>query len=393
MPDQFSKPAQTPPPPPPPLTPGVMAVRIPPELRQAAAERLVSAPDKARAAANLLENAAQHGINLDLLWGTITPPPPPTPTPSGSTPGRESPTPAVLQTCLAVPTAGRTAMLFLSAPALDRRFGPPGVQQAHLTAALRIALRELPTLANPPLVIAQTLIEPHHEWAEEACREAGMTWVGRLHFMRLPWPVRFPKDPSPWPEGITVASITNPLDFSPQGDGTALARALESTYTDTLDCPELCGLRHTRDVITSHMATGVFDPKRWWIVRRNGVPEGCCLLNHCPANRAIELVYLGISPNLRGRQLARRLLTHALTHADAPDAREVTCAVDTRNAPALKLYHAMGFRNFGSRTGFVMPLMSAQIEPKPSTPSTTNAHGGNVGTSGGQENLASAKRL
>ncbi len=356
-----------------------LAQRIPPELRLAAVERLVSAPDRTRAARNLIESAHQHAIDLDLLWGFIHPP------------TTRQPLPAVSQTCLAVPTAGRTAMLFLSPP--DTRHGPPDIQRAELTATLRLALRELPKASKTPLILAQTLLETHHDWAEAACRDAGLTWVGRLHFMRLPYPVRFPPDSSiAWPPGITLTQVTNPLDFAPDGDGTALARALEATYTDTLDCPELCGLRHTRDVITSHMATGEFDPKRWWIIRLHGVPEGCCLLNNCPANRAIELVYLGLSPALRGQQLARRMLIHALTRADAHDAREVTCAVDTRNTPAARLYHALGFRNFGSRIGFVMPLASELIEPKPAK-STTGGQSESFGTSGGQENFTSAKRL
>jgi GNAT superfamily N-acetyltransferase len=155
----------------------------------------------------------------------------------------------------------------------------------------------------------------------------------------------------------------------------------------------LCGLRATRDVIASHMATGEFSPHRWWLLRAGGSPEGCCLLNHCPANRAVELVYLGISPGLRGRGLSRRLLEHALARADAPDAREITCAVDTRNTPAVRLYHAMGFRSFGSRAGFVKPLALARVEVKPSREPGVVDNGGSIGTPGGQENIAIAKRL
>jgi ribosomal protein S18 acetylase RimI-like enzyme len=357
-------------------------IRIPPGLRVSAAERLVSAPDRHRAARTLVETAAGHGIDLDLLWGNVR---------------RDHRSEMVAQVCLAVPSAGRTAMLFLSSPGTDRRLGPPEQQQAQLTDVLRLALSELPGACRAPLGLAQTLIEPGHEWAEQACRDAGMTWVGRLHFMRLPWPVRFARthgtEENPWPRGVTVTPVRDPLDFGPRADGTALERALELTYADTLDCPELCGLRSTRDVIISHMATGAFDPKRWWIVRLDGAPEGCCLLNHCPANHAIELVYLGISPKLRGRGLARRVLEHALTHADARDAREVTCAVDTRNLPATKLYHAMGFRMFGSRTGFVRPLAPAPDAPDGAGAATESPARGTLGTSGGQEKLAVAKRL
>ncbi|MCC5822019.1 MAG: GNAT family N-acetyltransferase [Phycisphaerales bacterium] len=351
--------------------------RVPPELRLAAAERLVSAPDRAKAARSLIETADDHGIDLDLLWGSID---------------RSGRHPRVTQACLAVPTAGRTVMLFLSAPGPDRQFGAPSQQIDDLTGVLQATLTDLPVRAPQHWGLAQVLVEPGQTWAESACRNAGMMWVGRLHFMRLAWPARMPAS-TPWPPGVTVEAVADPLDFSPQGDGTALEWALDRTYEATLDCPELCGLRSTRDVIASHMATGSFDPAHWWVVRLNGEPEGCCLLNHCPATRSIELVYIGISPRLRGHGLARRVLEYALTKLNAPGAREVTCAVDTRNTPALKLYHAMGFRAFGSRTGFVKPLPGSQIEAKPHESSTSPTGGGSIGTSGGQENIVIPKHL
>ncbi len=340
-------------------------VRIPPELRVSAAERLVSAPDRKRAARHLVENAQAHGINLDLLWGSID---------------HTAAQPFVRQVVMGVPTAGRTGMVFLSPPSPERRFGPGAAQSLELTACLRTMLDEFPAASPTPIGICQVLAEPEHRWAEQVCLDAGMTCVGRLSFLRLPWPARL--DPvTDWPAGVTLHRVRDPLDFSEHGCGTALAAALEATYEHTLDCPELCGLRPTRDVIASHMATGQFDPNRWWIVRLNDRPEGCCLLNHCPAQRSIELVYLGLSSRTRGLGLGRRLLTNALLNADASGVHEVTCAVDTRNTPALKLYHTMGFRAFSARVGFVMPTRATAIEAKPIAMSDSGA---TIGTSGGQ---------
>lgn len=356
----------------------ISPTRLPPALRVSAAERLVTAPDRQAAARRLVAHANAHGIDLSLLWGTVA----------------EGPQgPFVRQVCLGVPSAGRTGMLFLSAPAHDRRLGTPEVQQSELTASLRLAVAELPNASRTLLTLGQALIEPDHAWAETSCRAAGMIWVGRLQFMRLAWPVRFAPEPAHWPAGVTVSPLRNPTDFTPDGDGSALARALDGTYEQTMDCPELCGLRATRDVIASHMATGVFDPKRWWLLRRDGAPEGCCLLNHCPNNHAIELVYLGLSPRVRGQGLGRRLLEHALRRVGEAPAREVTCAVDTRNLPAIKLYHAMGFRAFTSRIGFVSPIAVRDLEGKPLVERVGVESGGTFGTPGGQENVASANRL
>lgn len=353
---------------------------IPPHLRVSAAERLVATPDRHRAARRLIDDATKHGIDLNLLWGTIDPDPK---------------DPFVRQAVLAVPSAGRTGMLFLSPPAPERRYGPDTVQFAELTDTLRTVNRDLPAAAPTPVTMTQALIEPQHAWAEAACRDAGMLFVGRLHFMRMPWRGSYPApaNATPWPDGITVETVDDALDFTPDGSGTALAAALEASYENTLDCPELCGLRSTHDVIASHMATGQYNPNRWWILREHGRPEACCLLNESPLNRSVELVYLGLSSRVRGRGLARTLLEHALSQLRVPASREVTCAVDTRNSPALKLYHAMGFRAFSARLGFVCPLASGVIETKPLERVTPGGQGGSFGTSGGQENLDGAKRL
>ena len=39
--------------------------------------------------------------------------------------------------------------------------------------------------------------------------------------------------------------------------------ALDRSYVDTMDCPELCGMRATADILASHKATGEFDPSLW----------------------------------------------------------------------------------------------------------------------------------
>ena len=125
---------------------------------------------------------------------------------------------------------------------------------------------------------------------------------------------------------------------------------------DTLDCPELCGLRRTDDVIASHLATGVFHPETWWLVFEDGEPEGCVLMSHCPEHDSVELVYLGLSPRLRRRGLGERLLRCAIARCARYSAASVTCAVDRRNAPAVALYERLGFRAFASRIALVRGL-------------------------------------
>jgi mycothiol synthase len=126
---------------------------------------------------------------------------------------------------------------------------------------------------------------------------------------------------------------------------------------ETLDCPELCGLRETRDVLDSHRSAGRFDPALWWMVRREGKPAGALLLNPSPAQGHVELVYLGLAPELRGCGVARRLMLTGLSALAGRAERDVTLAVDTRNTPALRLYESLGFRPFARRTALVRPIV------------------------------------
>lgn len=196
--------------------------------------------------------------------------------------------------------------------------------------------------------LAQALVEPHETAAADAFIAAGFVRLAELAYLRRPRPTRRRTDET-LPQGVTLSP------FQP-GDEPDLARALERSYIDTLDCPALCDMRDTRDVIESHRAAGQFTPGMWWIVRRNKQPEGALLLNPCPTQDHVELVYLGISPALRGLGLGSTLLRIGLARcADRPE-RTVTCAVDKRNSPAMRLYQREGFSAFADRVALVRPL-------------------------------------
>lgn len=326
------------------------AVRVPRELRLSAAERLVSPPHRREAARRLLESAPQHGIDLDLLWGVMEPGSDPTPKPSTRK--------RVRQTCLSVLGSGRTAMLFLSSPERDKSLGDTQTQVREITACIAAALDGLRDHAPKRVTLAQTLIEPKHAWAKQACAQAGMINVGHLEYMRKRvTPTDLTASPSEaWPQGVTVRAIQSLAPDHPSGDYHNLITALEGSYHDTLDCPELCGLRTMPDVIASHSATGRFDPAHWRLIFVDGQPSGCCLLSHCPHSRSVELVYLGIAPRARGMGLGRRVLAYGIGHLGALDINEVTCAVDTRNTPAIRIYESLGFAPFDARVGFVAPV-------------------------------------
>lgn len=319
---------------------GLQAGRIPRELEISAASRLVSeaAGPRVQAARRLVTAAALHGIDLSLMWGTM----------DRASDGRPV---RVRQVCLAVPGAGKTAAMVLSGPGTDR------AEHAERVESLKAACRDLGVsdkIGGRVIRLAQALPEPDEPWAVSAYVDAGFVKVGDLVYMRRPFAEPLQAGVQAWPPGVQVRPVR-----SFDADRGALIEGLDRTYQDTLDCPELCGLRETADVLESHRATGVFDPKLWWLAMLDGRPHGCILLARAPEHRSVELVYLGLSPELRGRGMGAKLLHLGLSRlhdGTGSDADSIACAVDLRNAPALRLYQRFGFREFGKRVALVRPI-------------------------------------
>ncbi len=334
----------------------IQTQQIPPALRLSAAERLVASPGRPEAAKRLIASASTHGIDLALMWGVV-----------GQSPDARDRKIGlcVRQVALAVLGPGRTAMIFLSNPDQSPRrahLGPVEIQINEIGAAARAALTGLRADAPAKVTLAQTLIEPDQAWAKQACTQAGMICVGELDYMQRPiTPAELtpapPHHPHPdWPAGIQVRPVRSLDPNAPDSDRQALIEALEGSYQETLDCPELCGLRPIEDVIDSHLATGEFDPSRWHLIFKDDQPAGCCLLSHCPQSTSVELVYLGLAPIARGLGLGRSVLSYAIAQLGPIGITQITCAVDRRNAPAISIYESLGFMRFDARVGFVAPI-------------------------------------
>jgi mycothiol synthase len=321
-----------------------------PELLLPAAMRLVSqhVSNRELAARRFLASAPSHRIDLSLLWVTLKP----------RTPARR--TPVVSQVCLLVPGSGRTAMTFLSEPdPTDPAPERDGRAVAERAACIGAAVTHAASHLTESVKLAQGLPSPSETWSIAAYNQAGFTHAGDLSYIRtsLPHPVQA-QQPAPWPPGIRVVSLRQYAqelgtpERSPAIDQ-ALTQALNRSYVDTLDCPELCGLRETPDVLDSHRATGICDPSLWFLVLLNDQPAGCMLLSRCPDQRCVELVYLGLGPEVRGKGLGKHLLhfgIRAITNIGEP---ELCCAVDRRNVPALRLYTGLGFLPFSERVALV----------------------------------------
>lgn len=312
-----------------PTTPSPAVVRVTPALHLPAAAALVGRgrADALTSGRRFLEAAAVHQIDLSNMWASV-----------------ESDGRTVRQVCLAVPGSGRTATMFTSTPGNE-------AQARELGAVIRAACG-----AVTESCLAQALLEPVEALAMESFEAAGFERLAELAYLRRPLPSTMSarrSTPPALPEGVRIRPYT-------PADDAALPGILDRTYIDTLDCPRLCDLRTTDEVLESHRAAGTFDPALWWMIdlEQNGATstEGVMLFNPNPSMGNIELVYLGIAPALRGRGVALPALEFGIRQCALRGGglRSVTCAVDRKNTPAIRLYERTGFRESALRIAYVM---------------------------------------
>src|SRR6185437_10744422 len=135
-----------------------------------------------------------------------------------------------------------------------------------------------------------------------------------------------------------------------------LAKMVEATYEQTLDCPSLNGVQDCGDVLAGYRATSSFDPSRWFVARHSGLDVGCLLLADIADANQWLLVYMGLLPAARGRGLGIELVRHAQWLCGQAGRVRMVLAVDAENAPAVEIYAAAGFVAWDRRSVWLRVL-------------------------------------
>jgi len=121
------------------------------------------------------------------------------------------------------------------------------------------------------------------------------------------------------------------------------------TYEQTLDCPELNGIRTIEEIMDGHRAQGIWRPENWWLASLAGAPAGIVLLTQLGDVDGYDLSYVGVVPEYRRRGLGSAMALRAMQVAKDHDSLQLLLAVDQRNRPARRLYQALGFDPTESR--------------------------------------------
>lgn len=243
--------------------------------------------------------------------------------------------------CLWVPSPGKTAMLF--APSLS--------EFPEAAAATEVAIRgALEDARQAGIVLVQAMMEPGDGAGKTVFAAAGLAQLATLTYMERRPPVQPPAfDLPPDLQLVSYEAGTHGL----------FRQAIAASYEQTLDCPAMSGMREIEDVIEGHKAVGIFEPQLWGVLLRGGIgggggkAVGCLLLAEIPARRALELVYLGLSPEARGQGLGRLLMSRVLAIASRRHFEVATLAVDAANGPAARLYRRCGYTSVAQRVAMI----------------------------------------
>jgi len=248
----------------------------------------------------------------------------------------------IVASAFALESPGRAALVFTSRP-------------SRLAFGSEAWIETISTLRRTALsrrnLLLEMLLAPGDRQRAELLPAAGFRKITRLSYLRRPTIAE--------PVKKTIEADLNWTSYSPKSHP-LFVKALRSSYTQSLDCPELAQLRSIDEVIEGHRAAGEFDAALWQTIHRAEEPLGIILLSRIPGQPAVEIVYMGVAPGSRGRGVSDALLARAVelasTTACATTPRtpqELVLAVDERNAPALRLYARWGFGPIGERDAWI----------------------------------------
>ncbi len=231
---------------------------------------------------------------------------------------------------------GRTASILTSIPTTDQAI-------ADLQALLA---KTLSTLREKPLALAQIVLpKPAPSKQVQAILSSGFKDLAELQYMEL--------NISPLiPTNVTQHEVE--FQTMESFDDHALGYVLEQTYIDSLDCPNLHGIRQVQDVIEGHRGSDPCRPELWFIGMIDDEPSCVLLLNQ--KDDAVELAYVGVVPSHRNRGIADCCMSKSIELAQHHDFKRITLVVDDANSSAMNLYTKWDFHPTQSRRAFMAQL-------------------------------------
>ncbi len=127
---------------------------------------------------------------------------------------------------------------------------------------------------------------------------------------------------------------------------------VQKTYRNSRDFPGLLSHLPVPDVLEGYGASAEFRPELWFFIRKDGRDVGALLLTDQPEEQ-LELTYMGLVEEVRGRGFGPEIVGFAQNVARQRNRRHLLTSVDERNPAALKSYLSMGMNVWDRKSVFV----------------------------------------
>jgi len=232
---------------------------------------------------------------------------------------------------LPIQSPGRTALMFHSLP-------PSKAGEQVLS---RVIDAVCDATAPKGVDLAQVLLDPTDEVMRRVYAAARFDLMAELIYLQgVPRPDAAPPILPPDFRWVNYTAGTHDQ----------FARTILASYQQSLDCPALNGMRDIDDVLDGHKASGVFDGRFWSLLCQGDEPRGVLLMASSGRSEdQMELVYVGLPPESRGRKLGEILVRQAMATVAMEKHKRLALAVDAKNIPALKLYYRHGMNRITSK--------------------------------------------
>ena len=166
-------------------------------------------------------------------------------------------------------------------------------------------------------------------------------------------------------QDFPASDPSEPLTFEPCTPEKLerLSAVVEATYRETLDCPDLDGVRSAEEVLRGYGGHDSQCPPHWFFVRHQDCDVGCLLLSDYPEHGNCELTYMGLTPSSRGSGWGYLVTRYAQWITKSLGRDRIVLAVDAVNQPARNMYAAAGFRGWDRRQVFMLVLEAHTTGP------------------------------
>ena len=235
---------------------------------------------------------------------------------------------------------------------------PPGTVfengQSDRAKAVRTALwRQMNEhVERIPNYVAIIFVEKLENVDRSELENAGFDFLSELQYLvaqETTFPMEIGRNPVAF---VPLANDPNPETIDPARFG-EMVSLVDHTYKETRDFPQLSGIAPTAEILRGYQYEGTFRPDLWFFIQVEGRNVGVLILTEQDDKTLLELTYMGLVPEERGKRFGGPIVQYVLWKARQIGRQLVVVSVDAQNEPAVKSYKRSGFQIWDSKYLFV----------------------------------------